>query len=237
MTQKTIEQMSTDKTNNKYTNSTRSVSFLEQIPLKPQRFLGASMHYKSGNCQEFASASYLLLKENLPPDSYVFLVQGNGPHYYCIVTNTLNVKIGNIGVDNFKYKIENAFVIDPWIKSTLHPMAVEWLNAVHKQYYPIKRVHKISTGKNANIIESFNYKGLSTNILETIRNKFSNFKFEKLGTYNKFAGENNSVDKLKKIKDMWDDKELIDHSLYGDNYWKQPIRDITQEELEEFFKT
>lgn len=73
--------------------------------------------------------------------------------------------------------------------------------------------------------------------METIRNKFSNFKFEKLGTYNRFAGENNSVDKLKKIKDMWDDKELIDHSLYGDNYWKQPIRDITQEELEEFFKT
>ncbi len=110
---------------------TRDISAGHTNLTRPQRVAGIALHFRVGNCQEFASVTYLLLRENLCGQDAVHYVNGRGPHWYCLVTDA-NCQI-NVQQD----VPDDAVVVDPWIASP-QPEALLWRHSVHKVSFQVQ---------------------------------------------------------------------------------------------------
>jgi hypothetical protein len=108
----------------------------------PQRVAGIALHMQVGNCQEFASVSYLLLRANLSTADRVVYVNGQGPHWYCLVTDP------GVTINSNQDVPDDAVVVDPWI-ACAQPEALLWTHSAHQARYPVVLVGISKPGKGA----------------------------------------------------------------------------------------
>jgi hypothetical protein len=159
-----------------YTTKTTSLDTTTTYPTnldRPQRVGGIALHMQVGNCQEFASVSYLLLRTNLSSSDRVVYTNGQGPHWYCLITDPGVTITSNADVP------DDAVVVDPWIVNQL-PEALLWQHSIHKVRYPVVRAGASKLGT----ASARNAGTLNEGKAQDARNKYSSSDVQSLTSTN-----------------------------------------------------
>lgn len=118
----------------------------KQIPetiVRPQRVAGIALHKGTGNCQEYASVSYLLLKSYLTKEDAVWYCHGsgNGDHWYCLIVDPEDDQKKSTQIPEY------AVVVDPWV-TNIGAVAALYEHTFNFKAFPVKTVYKRAVGQN-----------------------------------------------------------------------------------------
>jgi hypothetical protein len=145
----------------------------------PQRVAAMAMLEGTGNCQENASITYLLLRSFVSKSDLVCYVYA-GHHWYCMVVDANAYKAWKTGSgmyhaipinDPLKQVPDDAVIVDPWI---LRSTSVLWMNSAHhSKFNDHMCIHKSGVGDMAECKEANVKKWESQARSRKARSKFS----------------------------------------------------------------